>query len=333
MLKVIGAPGSPYSRKMRAVLRFRRIPYCWITRGGPDDPGGWDVPVALIPIVAFPDGETLIDSTPVIRRLEEEHTARRIVPEDRALAFLDFLIEDFADEWLTKAMFHYRWAYEADIAKASAVLPRWGQTAAPEAETAPLSKYIAERQIGRMALVGCNPVTAPVIEESYRRLLRALDALLQKGRFIMGSRPGACDFGVYGQLSQLVLFDPTPAAAALEESPRVVAWCENMEDLSGVEWQGEGWLSREAAVENLRELLGLGGEYYAPFLLANAAALAAGEKEVSCEISGKPWRQGSFPYQGKCLTRLREFYGSLDGSERALADAALKGSGCERLFA
>ena len=29
-VKMMGAPGSPYTRKMRAVLRYRRIPYLFI---------------------------------------------------------------------------------------------------------------------------------------------------------------------------------------------------------------------------------------------------------------------------------------------------------------
>ena len=41
-----------------------------------------------------------------------------------------------------------------------------------------LGRSFSERQIGRLGVVGSNPTTAPVIEESYRRLLHALDATL-----------------------------------------------------------------------------------------------------------------------------------------------------------
>ena len=47
-LKLVGGHGSPYSRKMRAVLRYRRIPFRWIHRGSAQDVGIPEVPVALI---------------------------------------------------------------------------------------------------------------------------------------------------------------------------------------------------------------------------------------------------------------------------------------------
>ena len=92
-LTLVGGYGSPYSRKMRAVLRYRRIPFRWIMRGSADDVGIPPVPVALIPVLVFPGDngapdEAMIDSTFEIIRLEAVFKERSLIPPDPALAFL-----------------------------------------------------------------------------------------------------------------------------------------------------------------------------------------------------------------------------------------------------
>jgi glutathione S-transferase len=337
-LQLVGAQGSPYSRKMRAVLRYRRIPFRWIVRGSGADADVPAVPVDLIPVVVFRNGDAppvaMIDSTFQIRRLEELEKARSIRPADPALAFLDFLIEDYADEWLTKAMFHYRWAFEADAAHAARMLPLDRRLDLDPETHARLAAIFAERQIGRLLVVGSNPTTRPLIEESYGRLLDALDELFRERPFLFGRRPASADFGLFGQLTQLALFDPTSAAIAAERAPRVPVWVAQVDDLSGLDVDEGDWLGR-AEIERDRSigrLLAEIGRTYAPFLLANAAALEAGAEQVVCEIDGAPWQQKPFPYQAKCLRWLREGRSALAQGDRAWVDGVLAGTGCERLF-
>jgi len=335
-MKMIGAPGSPYSRKLRAALRYRRIPYAWLQRGTPEARSLPRPRVELLPQLIRTDAsgalEARTDSTPLIRELERDYPERSLVPGDPVVACLDQLLEDYADEWLTKAMFHYRWAFPADVAQAAAILPRWFRTDGPEAEARAAGREFAARQVGRLGVVGSNAVTAPVIEASYRRLLTLLDAHLTEHRFVMGARPGVSDFALYGQLTQLTGFDPTPRALALELAPRVVAWVDVVEDLSGLEPRAGDWLARERVPATLRALLGEVGRVYAPFLLANAAALASGAETVECRIDGQPWTQKPFPYQGKCLRWLRDARAALSPADRGAFDALLAGTGCEALY-
>ena len=214
-----GAPGSPYTRKMLAVLRYRRIPYRFML---PTNPRLAELPrpkVSLLPTFYLPDEAgglaAVTDSTPLIRRFEREYEGRGLIPSDPAIAFLNELIEDYADEWLTKAMFHYRWAYPADVAKAAVILPCWRGYCRSDDEMRAAADAIAERQIGRLRYVGSNGVTGPVIEASYKRFLTAFEDLLRGQPYLLGQRPSSCDFAVYGQLTQLAEFDPTPMALTL----------------------------------------------------------------------------------------------------------------------
>ena len=336
LLRIVGAVGSPYSRKLRAVLRYRRIAHAWVNYGSPESRDLPQARVSIMPQLISPGADGRLtaqtDSTPLIRALERQYASRSVIPPDPAMAFIDALLEDYADEWLTKAMFHYRWAYPPDVAKGAAILPRWFRTDQAEDEAVAAGTAFAARQVGRLAVVSSNDVTAAVIEESYRRLLGVLDAHLTDSRFVLGRRPAACDFGLYGQLTQLTGFDPTPAAIALQRAPRVVAWVDVVDDLSGVEPLDSDWTPFDAIPGTLRALLAEVGRTYAPFLLANAEALARGAEQVVCTIDGRRWTQRPFPYQGKCLQWLREGYAALEPTARGRVDTLLAGSGCAPLF-
>ena len=120
MYKLYGALGSPYSMKLRALLRYRRIPHLWVDGAATREALG-QVRAPVIPVLQYPDGHYDNDSTPVLYDLEERHGERRVVPDDPAQAFIAHLLEDFADEWLTKAMFGYRWLEAVDQVQMS----RW----------------------------------------------------------------------------------------------------------------------------------------------------------------------------------------------------------------
>ncbi len=342
--EVMGAPGSPYTRKMLATMRYRQIPYRFERQSravsSADDRHRKtrpDAKVPLLPTFYFTndDGEAIAvtDSSPLIRKFEKEYEGRSVIPSDSALAFINMLIEDYGDEWLTKAMFHYRWYYETDIEKAGQILPRWGGVNVPEDEVQAMNNYICERQIGRLSYVGSNETTKPIIEASFKRLIHMLDKHFTNYPFLLGQRPSSCDFAFYGQLTCLALFDPTPQKIILDECPRVYAWVEIVEELSGYLVEEDDWLDVDNLPETLNDILNEIGRLYAPYLVGNAKAVMAKAEKLEMELDGQPWAQAPFTYQAKCLMWLREAYEELSEKDRARVDKVLEGTGVLQLFA
>jgi glutathione S-transferase len=338
-IQLIGSPASPYTRKMVSLLRYRRIPYSIIWGDPLAQLREWGIAkpkISLLPTFLLPDEagdlQAVCDSTPIIRRLEAEVQGRSAIPTDPALAFIDYLLEDFADEWCTKYMFHYRWHQAVDADNAGTLLPLNQKIDMGAEQLNQFKPYITDRQVGRLHVVGSNDVTAPVIDASYRRLLAAMELHLEQQPYLLGKRPGVSDFALYGQFTQLVGFDPTPRAIAHEISPRTVAWTGLMEDQCGLDPKDDDWVCVEDSGSGLRAILTEVGRVYPTALLANAVALQAGEKTWEAQIDGCLWTQQAFSYQGKCLQWINERYQSLTAADQSRVDSLLDGTGCEALL-
>jgi glutathione S-transferase len=267
-----------------------------------------------------------VDSTPLAYELERRHPGERsIIPDDPAQAFLAHLIEDMADEWCTKAMFHYRWAYAPDIHYASHWIADDGYPDARGDERAAMAKSFADRQISRMPLVGCTPANAPIIEECFLRVLDLLEGHVGLHDYLFGSRPSLADFGLFGQLKTLAT-DPTPLAIMRARAQRTEDWIRQLDDASGIEG---AWLAADAPLPDATTgLLALAGEVYLPFLAANAEAFGNGDETVSLDLLGKPYSQVPFRYQVKCLSELRARLRGLDDAAMARARPILRATGC-----
>ncbi|MGJ8687249.1 MAG: glutathione S-transferase N-terminal domain-containing protein [Spongiibacteraceae bacterium] len=338
-ITLIGATASPYTRKMLSLLRYRRIPY-QIVWGEPtavlEELGIPKPKISLLPTVILEnnDGiaEAVCDSTPIIRRLEKLNNGRSVIPSDPALAFINYLLEDFADEWCTKYMFHYRWHFEQDADNAGTLLPLTMNVSLSNEDHAQFKQVFSQHQIGRLSYVGSNEVTAATIDASYRRLLTLLEQHFEKLPFLLGHRPSSSDFALFGQLSQLLGFDPTPMAIAHELSPRSVAWISVLEDLSGLENNETTWNTIEALPGSLTAILREVGRTYIPALLANAEAALAGKQHWQVEIDGCLWRQQTFPYQSKCLHWIREQYQLLSSPDQQRVNMLLADTGCDEIL-
>lgn len=200
--RLYGSELSPYSVKVRSYLRFKGLPHRWLVRGASNQADYQShAKLPLIPLLITPSGEAIQDLTPLIEEMERRFPEPALQPADAPRAFLSALIEEYADEWGNKAMFHYRWTYERDRQSAAwriaqAIL---GPDAArAELETA--AAGVEQRMVPRLALVGSHSGTRALIEASFRRALEITETHLLSRPYLFGGRPCLADLGWAAEL-------------------------------------------------------------------------------------------------------------------------------------
>lgn len=303
---IFGSELSPYSVKVRSWFRYRQVPHEWTLRTQANmDTFRQHAKLPLIPLVVTPDGTSIQDSTPIIETLETVVPGPATDPDNAALRFLSHLIEEYADEWGNKPMFHYRWTYTADAeSTGERIAAQMLGADAPEAEKRKAARGVVERMVPRLGFVGSSNETAAEIEESLARQLSILEAHLAERPYLFGGRPCLGDFGLFSQLYEAST-DPTPGAIMRDRAPLVLAWIDRMLDPK----PSGPFESLEALAPTLKPLLAeeIAGRFL-PWTHANLAALKNGSEELEVNLPNGPFRQVPQKYHARSLGALKAKY-------------------------
>ncbi len=306
--RIIGVELSPYSVKVRSYFRYKNIPHQWIVRSPANEQEFQaNAKLPLVPLVIPSDSEPMQDSTPIIEKMEAQYPKPSITPPTPSLAFISALLEEYADEWGNKHMFHYRWTYKPDQQSAATRIAELQAPDGPEDAQNQIKSFLLERMPPRLSFVGSSDKTKDQIENSFHRLCQLLETHLATRPYCFGQRPALADFGLWGQIYNAYT-DPTPSEILKDRFPNIIQWIKRMLSPKA-EGDWEEWNDLAPTIKPIleKEVAGL----FLPWSDANAKALAADEKTFAVSLEGKNFQQNTQKYHARSLKALRERYQSL----------------------
>ena len=90
----------------------------------------------------------LQDSTPILECFDTQFTDKAAIPDDARLAFLMWLLEEFADEYMRRIHMHTRWGNEQNRRGVSHRLARGLTFGSAELTPGNLAPFLLVRQSG-----------------------------------------------------------------------------------------------------------------------------------------------------------------------------------------
>lgn len=345
--ELYGAEPSYFTGKVRAYLRFKRIPFVEylasadVYRKVILPRVGWPV----IPVMVTPEGETLQDSSDIIDALEIRFPEAPVFPTTAKQRLAALLLEVYGDEWLKIPAMHYRWTRNRDFA-----ISEFGKITAPELTgeaQREAGERIARPFAGALPHLGVTPKTADAIEESYEGLLGELDRHFAVYEFLFGTRPSIGDFGLIGPLYAHQYRDPASGELMKRIAPNVARWVERM--MKPPHPKGGEFLARDEVPATVMPVLQRMMREMIPVLVSTAHHFTKwvaehpgtkdGTEEVARAIGTHVFALGDakenraiFPFDLWMLQRPLDYMASLEAGEKLRAAELLAEAGGETLM-
>jgi glutathione S-transferase len=265
-----GASWSLYTAKVRPYLIKKGIDYVEIN---PSHPEYFEriLPTVghfTVPVLESPDGDIIADSTEIMEYLEPIFPNPPMLPGNKSLAALAYLIHSFGSEGLTKSAMHLRWntTFENRIW----IREDFGRTLpTPEATN---EFAVAMRAFLPILGITLDHETDVALDQSIGGLYETLNAHFLKYPYILGGVPSLADYGLMGALYAHHCRDLFAGQRFKKMAPAVFRWTETMLRPPIVDpevWQvPQEYFSIDNLPDTLTAFLKLIGEHYVPEIKA-----------------------------------------------------------------
>jgi glutathione S-transferase len=319
---------SYFTRKVEAALQLKGITY---RRASKTLWRKWAIERRVgthqVPVLRTPDGRLLFDSTPIVSYLDGLNIGPRL-HDDGPRGVLIRVVEEWLDEWLPRAVIHFRWnlpecAEAASLAIAKETLPR-----APSVIQRHIAAKIATWGKRACRALGVdNPHQQAAAEGEVVRLFDALERQLHITPYAMGDCPTAVDATLIGGLRAHFLNDPVPRRL-LSAYPKVLTWAER----ATAETTRGALPSFPDTTDFGRFILAELTGPYRTMLLGNASALQASDRSFTVDVYGAPQSYLTRAYPECSRQLINEAIGSLPLAEQGRLEGWLMRQGLAEVF-
>ncbi len=232
-----GSEMSYFSGKARAYLHWKGVEFTEIAPGPAIMKNeiianiGWPV----IPVLKTPDGDYVQDTSDIIAHFEKPGGDMQALPGTPLQLLVTYLLQLFADEWMTLPAMHYRWNHNEEW-----IYSEFGKNAAPDGT--PEEQYEAGKAVGQrfrsfVPMLGITEETAPGVEMAYEQFLSDFSAHLEKLPYLLGTRASYADFALIGPLYAHQYRDKMTGEHMKRTAPKVADYVERV--ISGEGKTGE----------------------------------------------------------------------------------------------
>lgn len=327
-LELHGSDISYFTGKLENYFRLRGISYKLKSMAFPADVRFLEreLGVFQMPVIKLADGRWMTDSTAIIQWFENSLADHSLIPSDPLQAFVCYLLEDYADEWLWRPAMHYRWHYPEGAQLQSRHLTDEHMRAVPLPGS--LKRWFVRyrQRSGYTTGDGITRENLAGVEQIYLRTLDQLQHVFERRPFILGSRPSLADVGFSGPFFRHFALDPVPLEILRNRAPAVLEWVARLWN-TRLDVSTGDWLA--GVPDDLGPILEEIGTSYLPYLCANVDAVAAGRTRFDADVGGVSYKGARYSrYRVWCLQQLRAHYEALPPGAQDAARALLEKHRC-----